>query len=128
VSPSPGSREGERMFPLPPRPVEMIWRQTVSGRVEGASKGPYRLGIARRDGLPAASVRVVLGTVSRTVTRRRTVVARAATAGHLLFRRADKDDAIMRRRIPGTRKKNYAQEHDPARMIVRYVRWTYEAL
>ena len=127
------------MFPLPPRPVEMIWLQkkTKNGqeRVEGVAaekRFPYHIGVARSNGLPAASVGVVFGTVDCRFTGGRTEVAHAATAstGGLLFRRADKD---MMRSLEDEyqeqgRKKNHAQGHDPARMIVRYVRWTYEAL
>ena len=127
------------MFPLPPRPVEMTWlKKNSQDGVEGTAargKAPYHFGIARRDGLPAASVGIVFGTVDRRFTGGRTEVARAATAstGGLLFRRADKD---MMRSLEDEyqeqgRKKSHAlpvaQGHDPARKIVRYVGWTYES-
>lgn len=63
--------------------VSRVARGRANVSSPATSGGDDRIGIARGDGLPAASVRVVLGTVSRTVTGRRTVVARAATAGHL---------------------------------------------
>jgi len=60
---------------------------SMCGLGEAAAKkeGIYHVGIARRDGVSAACVRVVIGPGNRTVKGRRTHVAHSTTARRLLF-------------------------------------------
>jgi hypothetical protein len=75
------SRDGERMFPAPPRPVEMTFAQKVSA-IEGASeRSAYILKRAHWDEVPAAGVRIVFrARAIDGVPRRRADVTRTAAA------------------------------------------------